>query len=45
MSLDSTMDKVLERRRAVEDKLSQAADLTPAEMATLSRELSDLRPV
>ena len=45
MSLHSTMDKVLERRREVEDKLAQSADLTPADLATLSRELSDLRPV
>ena len=45
MSLDSTMDKVLQRRAEVEARLSQAADMTPAEMATLSRELTELRPV
>ena len=45
MSLDSKMDKVLQRRAEVEARLSQAADMTPAEMATLSRELTELRPV
>lgn len=45
MSLHSTMDKVLDRRREVEDKLAQSADLTPTDLANLSRELSDLRPV
>ncbi len=45
MSLDSTMDKVLQRRDEVEARLSQAAEMTPAEMATLSRELTELRPV
>ena len=45
MSLDSTMDKVLQRRAEVEARLSQAADMTPTEMATLSRELTELRPV
>ena len=45
MSLDSTMDKVLQRRAEVEARLSQASDITPTEMATLSRELTELRPV
>jgi peptide chain release factor 1 len=45
MSLESTMDKVLDRRREVEEKLSHSADLSPADMANLSRELSELRPV
>ena len=45
MSLDSTMDKVLQRRDEVEARLSQAAEMTPAEMVTLSRELTELRPV
>ncbi len=45
MSLDSTMDKVLDRRREVEGRLTKSADLTPEELANLSRELSDLRPV
>ena len=45
MSLDSTMDKVLQRRAEVEERLSQAAEMTPAEMANLSRELTELRPV
>ena len=45
MSLDSTMDKVLQRRLEVEERLSQAAEMTPVEMANLSRELTELRPV
>ena len=45
MSLDSMMDKVLRRRLEVEQRLSQAADMVPAEMAKLSRELNELRPV
>ena len=45
MSLDSTMDKVLQRRAEVEARLSQASDITPTEMTILSRELTELRPV
>lgn len=45
MSLDQSMDKVLARRAEVEARLSQAADMAPAEMTALSRELSELRPV
>ena len=45
MSLDRSMDKVLERRAEVEERLSQAAEMAPAEMTALSRELAELRPV
>ena len=45
MSLDLSMDKVLARRAAVEERLSQAAEMAPAEMTALSRELAELRPV
>ena len=45
MSLDLSMDKVLARRAEVEERLSQAAEMVPAEMTALSRELAELRPV
>ena len=45
MSLDATMDKVLARRSEVEDRLGQAAGMSPDELASLSRELSELRPI
>ena len=45
MSLDSPMDKVLERRREVEERLSTSAALTNSDLVQLSRELSDLRPI
>ena len=45
MSLDSSMDKVLERRREVEDRLSDSANMSKSDLAQFSRELSDLRPV
>ncbi len=45
MSLDSSMDKVLERRREIEERLSATANLTNSDLAQLSRELSDLRPI
>ena len=45
MSLDSSMDKVLERRREVEERLSVSANITNNDLAQLSRELSDLRPI
>jgi len=45
MSLDATMEKVLQRRSEVEERLSHAANMTPDEMAALSRELTELRPV
>ena len=43
MSIDSSIDKVLERRRAVETKLSQSIELSSKEIAGFSRELSELR--
>ena len=45
MSLNSSMDKVLERRREVEERLSASASMTNSDLAQLSRELSDLRPI
>ena len=45
MSLNSSMDKVLERRREVEERLSALANMTNNDLAQLSRELSDLRPI
>ena len=39
------MDKVLARRDEVEARLSDAASMSPDELASLSRELSELRPV
>jgi peptide chain release factor 1 len=45
MSLNSSMDKVLERRREVEERLSASANMTNNDLVQLSRELSDLRPI
>ena len=45
MSIDSSMDKVLERRQEVEIQLSRSAELSNKELADFSRELSELRPV
>ena len=45
MSLNSSMYKVLERRREVEEQLSASANITNNALARLSRELSDLRPI
>ena len=45
MSLDSSMDKVLERRLKVEERLSESAKMNANELAQFLRELSDLRPV
>ena len=45
MSIDSSIDKVLKRRQEVETHLSRSADLSIAEIAGFSRELSELRPV
>ena len=45
MSLDQTMDRVLARRGEVEARLSEAGGMAPDELAALSRELSELRPV
>ena len=45
MSLDSSMDKVMERRRKVEELLSESAMMNNNDLAQFSRELSDLRPI
>ncbi|MDC1382154.1 peptide chain release factor 1 [Candidatus Puniceispirillum sp.] len=45
MSLDSSMDKVMERRRWVEERLSESAMMNNNELAQFLRELSDLRPI
>ena len=45
MSIDSSMDKVLERRQEVEIQLSRSTELSNKELADFSRELSELRPV
>jgi len=45
MSLAQSMDKVLARRDEVEARLSEAASMSPDELANLSRELAELRPV
>ena len=45
MSLDKSMDRVMARRTEVEARLSESAGLSPDELASLSRELSELRPV
>ena len=45
MSIDSSMDKVLERRQEVETQLSRSAELSSKALADFSRELSELRPV
>ena len=45
MSIDSSMDKVLERWQEVETQLSRSAELSSKELTDFSRELSELRPV
>jgi len=45
MSLNSSMEKVLDRRREVESLLADSVALSNSDLAQLSRELSDLRPV
>ena len=45
MGIDSSIDKVLERRLEVEDQLSRSVELSSREIAGFSRELSELRPV
>jgi len=45
MSIDSSMDKVLERRQEVETQLSRSAELSSKALADFSRELTELRPV
>ena len=45
MSLDQSMDRVMARRAEVEARLSESAGLVPDELASLSSELAELRPV
>ena len=45
MSIDSSMDKMLQRRRDVEAQLSRSADLSNKAIADFSRELSELGPI
>ena len=45
MSIEQSMDKVLARRDEVESRLADAASMSPDELASLSRELSELRSV
>ena len=45
MSLDSSMKKVLERRREVEARLSNSTNMTNTELAQFARELSELLSV
>ncbi|MGB1177354.1 MAG: peptide chain release factor 1 [Candidatus Puniceispirillaceae bacterium] len=45
MSLDHSMDRVISRRTEVETRLSESAGMSPDELASLSRELAELRPV
>ena len=45
MSIEQSMDKVLARRDEVESRLADAASMSLDELARLSRELSELRPV
>ena len=45
MSIDSSMDKVLQRRQEVEAQLSRSAELSNKQFADFSREFSELRPV
>ena len=45
MSIDSSMDKMLQRRQEVLAQLSRSAELSNKQLADFSRELSELRPV
>ena len=45
MSIGHSMDKVLARRAEVEERLSESGAISPNELASLSRELAELRPV
>ena len=45
MSIDSSMDKMLQRRQEVEAQLSRSAELSNKQLADFSRELSELRPI
>ncbi len=43
MSIDSSMDKMLQRRQEVEAQLSRSSELSNKQLADFSRELSELR--
>ena len=45
MSIDSSMDKLLQRRQEVEAQLSRSVKLSNKQLADFARELSVLRPV
>ena len=45
MSIDSSMDKMLQRRQEVEAQLSRSSELSNKQLADFSRELSELRRV
>ena len=44
MSLYDNLERVLARRKDIEDQLANSANLSPDELTKLSRELADLRP-
>ena len=45
MSLETNMDRVLERRQDIESRLANAADLSSNQLMQLSRELAEIKPV
>ena len=45
MSILDNLERVLQRREAIENKLSESATLSPEELTQLSRELSEMKPV
>ena len=45
MSLETNMDRVLERRQDIEGRLANAAALSSDQLMQLSRELAEIKPV
>ena len=45
MSLETNMDRVLERRQDIEGRLANAAALSSNQLMQLSRELAEIKPV
>ena len=45
MSLETNMDRVLERRQDIECRLANAAALSSNQLMQLSRELAEIKPV
>ena len=45
MSLETNMDRVLERRQYIEGRLANAAALSSNQLMQLSRELAEIKPV